>query len=644
MPHGPELFDTWKRLLTLERDAERARFAEEEKRLTLEEREQKGLCVLDLEMKEEFTGLGGRHLVTFERADKKRMRVPPEPGDLAALRPRRSPEQAPARGIVSRSTGTRVTVAFDKPPPPFIFEGRLVLDRIPNDVTFERTVTAVDTVRSWDQGVLRTRREVLLGNTPPRFDKPVPLAPDAKLNAGQRDAAERALGAQDFFLVHGPPGTGKSTVLAQVAVESVRRGERVLCTAASNAAVDHLAELCLSRGLRTLRIGHPARVSGALQEHTLDLVVEENPDRKLSRELFDEAFDLLGYARRQRTQGRSRERFHNARESQAEARQLMDEARKLERKAVRTELDRADVLCATLAALPGHVLSGESFDVALVDEATQAVEPLTLIAFLKAPRIVLAGDHQQLPPTVISQDAQKQGLGVSLFERLLKEHGDGVKKMLTEQYRMSEALMTFPSHEMYGDGLTAHPSVAGRTLADVLPQSSTGLDAPPFLFLDTAGKGFDEEREAKGESFLNPGEADLVLARVKELLAAGVPGRELAVIAPYRGQVSLLRERLEAAPGNATGIEVDTVDAFQGREKDVVLVTLTRSNAEGQVGFLSELRRTNVAITRARRHLFVVGDSATLSNHAYYARLIERAQALGGYRSAWEWASAEVTS
>jgi superfamily I DNA and/or RNA helicase len=205
--------------------------------------------------------------------------------------------------------------------------------------------------------------------------------------------------------------------------------------------------------------------------------------------------------------------------------------------------------------------------------------------------------------------------------------------MLREQYRMNTPIMSFPSKEMYGGELRAHPSVADRTLVDVLSPGST-VDAPPVLLLDTAGKGFDEEQEPDTGSLFNRGEADLVVARVKELLAAGLEPRELAVITPYRAQAHALRERVEPL---SPDVEVDTVDAFQGREKDAILVSLTRSNAEGQIGFLSDLRRMNVALTRARRHLFVVGDSATLSGHSFYSRFIESTQEGGGYRSAWEW-------
>jgi ATP-dependent RNA/DNA helicase IGHMBP2 len=629
MPRGPEHFTELSQLLDLEQRAERERLETDRTRLSLAEREARGLTMLDLELLEDSVGLGGRYLATFERPDRSELPFRLYPGDLVELSPRRAEPAQPTRAVISRATPRSVQLAFDRDPPPWVGEGRILIDIIPNDVTFDRARAALRTIAAMDRGVERQRREVLLGSTPPRFERPPAFEPTRALNPEQREAVALALSAQDFCLVHGPPGTGKSTVLAEVAVQEAKRGSRILATAASNTAVDRLLELSLNAGLRAVRVGHPARVAESLQEHTLDLLVEELPDRKVARELFDEAFSLLGYARKQRTRGRSRERFQNARESTTEARKLLDEARKLERKAVKTILDRAQVICATCASLPAGPLAHESFDVALLDEATQALEPIALIAFTKAPRVVLAGDHKQLSSTVLSEVAAKRGLGKSLFERLLEEHGEGVKRMLREQYRMHEQIMAFPSAEMYGGELRAHASAAGRTLAELLPKAT--LDAPPFLFLDTAGKGFEEEVEPDGESRFNAGEAELVTERARELLAAGLPANELAVIAPYRAQVSVLRERIPRE------VEVDTVDAFQGREKDVVLVSLTRSNPDGALGFLEDLRRMNVAITRARRHLFVVGDSATLGGHPFYARLVERAQAIDGYRSAWSW-------
>lgn len=623
-------FDSLIRWLELERSEQKARYAELRQTLPLGELEQKGLVVLDLESVEEAVGLGGRFLVTFARFDKQDIPARLQNGDLVEVRPRRSEDSGAAQGVVSRAARSRVQIAFDRPPPPFVSDARLRLDIVPNDVTFDRARAAVLAIKAMDRGTARHTREVLLGNEPPRSERTTQVELSRPLNSEQQLAVERALAAEDFFLVHGPPGTGKSTVLTEIAVQWVRSGKRVLATAASNAAVDHLLDLCLRAGLRGVRVGHPARVSPALLDNTLDVLVEQHPDRQVARELFDEAFELQGYARKQRRQGRSRARFANARESGAEARRLIDDARKLERQAVQAVLERASVICATLSTLDSGPLTGTRFDAALVDEATQAIEPLALGAFLKAPKVVLAGDHRQLAPTVISMKAAQEGLSKSLFERLLEDHGESVKQILLEQHRMSEAIMRFPSSEMYEGKLRAHPSVAARTLSEVL-RPDAAVDAPPMLFLDTAGKGFDDEQRAGEESRFNSGEAKLVVARARELIAAGLDPSELAVIAPYSAQTSLIREQLDGAS------EVDTVDAFQGREKDAVLISMTRSNSEGALGFLTDLRRMNVALTRARRHVFVVGDSATLSSHPFYARFLESVQSAGGYRSAWEW-------
>lgn len=625
-------FEHLERLLRLERAAAQAREAEERAALTQEERETRGLSASGLEAVEESVGLGGRFVVALERPDRAPLSARLSPGDVVAAHPRAALGVEPERAVVVRASRTRVELAFERPPAPFVRTGRVVLDRVPDDVTSQRAVAAVAEVAALERGQGRRLRDLLLGVRSPDFEVPKPWgAAGPPLNEEQAEAAALARAARDVFCIQGPPGTGKSTVLSAVASEWVRTGGgRLLCTAASNAAVDHLLFLCLQEGLRAVRIGHPARAKEGVQHAVLDVLVEAHPDRQLAKELFDEAFALLGHARKQRTRGRSRERFANARTAQAEARALMREARALERKAVDAVLGGAEVLCATLTALGAAPLSGMHFPLALVDEATQAIEPLTLLAFLRADRVLLAGDHRQLPPTVLSLEAARGGLARSLFERLVETH-PGVHRMLREQYRMNEALMSLISTDFYEGLLRAHPAVRTRSLADVLP-AGHGLDVPPFLFLDTAGRGFEEGQVAGSESFDNPGEAELVATRARALLAAGLSPDSLAVITPYRGQVALLQSALEG-----TGVEVDTVDAFQGREADAVLVSCVRSNAFGRLGFLQDLRRMNVALSRARRHLFLVGDSATLGRHPFYAHLVERAQAAGSYRSAWEW-------
>lgn len=623
--------------LSLEQKEEVRRLSELRSGVPLGEQEAMGLTFLDLEVTDESVGLGGRVTLSLEKPGRARLLAPPSPGDLVEVRPRHA-DVAPVPATVLGASQRALTLVFERVPPEHVTEGRLRVDLVHSDVTNQRARRAIEVLQGAERGDLKRKRELLTGRAAPSSESAASALPSSEaapsaLNPEQAEAVVRALQASDFFLVHGPPGTGKSTVLATIARRAVDAGQRLLCTAASNAAVDHLLELCVAQGLSVVRLGHPARVLPHLTAHTLDVRVEHHPDRRLSRALFDEALELMGYARRQRTQGRSRQRFANARASAASARALFDEARELERRAVRAVLDEADAVCATCSTLESGLLAQRSFDLALLDEATQAIEPLALWAFLKARRVVLAGDPEQLPPTVLSSGALELGLGVSLFERLLKLHGPSPYVLLREQYRMHAAIMAFPSEASYGGALRAHETAATRDLAPLLARPIA--DAAPVLFIDTAGKGYEERVDSAGQSTSNPEEAELVTRRARELLAAGLSASDLGIITPYRAQASLLRDAL-----GDDRLEIDTVDAFQGREKEAILVSMTRSNLDGSIGFLDDTRRMNVALTRARRHLFIAGDSATLARHRYYERLIASIQERGGYRSAWEWPDA----
>ena len=609
-------------LIALERAEVLRRWREDRESRTLVERAARGTVLLDVECTDVASGLGGRVVVTFARADGKPLETRLGSGDLVAVLPRRAEVADAPIGVVAERGRARVRVAFDEAPPAFVTDGRVALEQQATDVTFDRASDVLRRIAERDPPA----RAVLFGGAPARFDDASRVAAPGPLNPEQAEAVARALAARDLFLVHGPPGTGKSTVLAEIARAAAAAGERLLLCAASNAATDHLAILARAAGLDAVRVGHPARITPALAPHTLDARVRAHPHAELARRLHEEAHELLGYARRQRSQGRSQKRFANAREAQAEGRQLLAEARKLGARAERDVLASCPAVCATLTLAAGPDLAGLRFDRALVDEATQANAPLALAAFLRAPRVVLAGDHQQLPPTVLSLEAARAGLGRSLFERLLGEHPpDTIGRMLREQHRMHEAIMAFPSRAHYGGELRAHPSVKAHTL------DAAGVDAPPFLFLDTAGTGLSDALAPGTESHENPGEADLLLAHLRALLGAGVAPDRIAVITPYAAQVARLRAALE----DVRELEIDTVDAFQGREKDAVLVSLVRSNPDGEVGFLADVRRTNVALTRARRHLWVVGDAATLASHPYYAALVSHAESTGAYRSAW---------
>jgi predicted DNA helicase len=248
-----------------------------------------------------------------------------------------------------------------------------------------------------------------------------------------------------------------------------------------------------------------------------------------------------------------------------------------------------------------------------------------------AQRLVLAGDHCQLPPTIISPQAAAEGFGVSLMERLMALDGPRLARRLEVQYRMHQDIMAFSSQEFYDGALEADASVRGHRLRDLPGVTANALTETPVLFVDTAGAGYDEAAEDDGESRLNPQEGAVAAAQVQALLAAGVGAGDIAVITPYAAQARWLRGQLKAAE-----VEVDTVDGFQGREKEAVVVSLVRSNRDGEIGFLADVRRMNVALTRARRKLIVVGDSATVTAHPFYQRLVAYFEAVGAYRSVWE--------
>jgi predicted DNA helicase len=318
-----------------------------------------------------------------------------------------------------------------------------------------------------------------------------------------------------------------------------------------------------------------------------------------------------------------------------EAKSLLADARRLESQTVEQILDHADVLCATLTGLDSEVLGRRQFQLAVIDEACQSVEPSCWIPLQRVERVVLAGDHCQLPPTIISAEAAREGFGVSMLERLAAMHGATITRRLDVQYRMHAAIMDFSSAEFYDGTLVADDSVKSHSLAE-LPGVVTDLTATPFDFIDTAGASYDETQEDDGASRFNREEAELVVRKVEAIRAAGVSARDIAVISPYAAQVRLLREMIDAKVDDGDAVEVDTVDGFQGREKEAVVISLVRSNATGEIGFLADTRRMNVALTRARRKLIVIGDSATIGGHPFYSRFMEYVERIGAYRTVWE--------
>ena len=623
-------FDRLARLLVLESRAEANHLSERGSRLSPADAERTGTSLIDLIVIDEDTGLGGRRLLQLA----KRKRVPLPWTRLDAGSPvllsvnTRKPGDG-YRGVVFERSEASIKVALGYMSDDMADHETWRLDLSSDEVSAKRQRSALLRAKSAQGDRLAELRDVLMGRRQPEFghhdDQPVI---DTGLNHAQREAVRFALSARDVALIHGPPGTGKTTAVVELIRRAVRDGQKVLASAPSNMAVDNIFERLVNAGQRAVRLGHPARVMPELRARTLDLLVKDHADVRLSRKLVKEAMGLFRQAGRYT---RARPEPGARREARREAKSLLADARRLEALAVEQILDTADVLCATTTGLSSRILGTRRFDLAVIDEACQSTEPGCWIPVPWCDRVVLAGDHCQLPPTVVSPEAAAEGLSTSLFERLVALHGPSIARRLTVQYRMHEAVMDFSSLEFYDAELEADATVRGHVLSDLPDVASAPLTQSPIEFIDTAGASFDEEIEPDGESRLNRREAALACRKVGQLLDSGVAPGCIGVISPYAAQVRLLRELLPDS-----GLEVDSVDGFQGREKEAIVISLVRSNPKGELGFLKDVRRMNVAMTRARRKLLVIGDSATLSGNPFYRRMIDYFETSGTYRTVWE--------
>jgi ATP-dependent RNA/DNA helicase IGHMBP2 len=627
--NADEHFPRLARLLELENRVEAQRAVERSRRLKPSDAEKSGNALIDLAIVDEDAGLGGRYLVRF--AKRSRAELPWTRLDVGSPVLLSDMESSARhwRGIVSRRSPASIQVALNYLPDEINEIERWRFDLAADEVALARQQAALEHARLARGDRLAELRQVLLGQRETKFAAQVeedPLA--AGLNAPQQAAVRFALSARDVALIHGPPGTGKTTTVVELIRRAIRRGEKVLACAGSNIAVDNLLERLVAGGERAVRLGHPARVLPELQAHTLDLLVEDHRDVALAHKLVKEALALFRKASRYT---RAKPEPGSRQATRQEAKSLLADARRLEDQAVEQVLDQASVVCATLTGLDDDLLGKRRFGLVVIDEACQSTEPACWVAIARGERVVLAGDHCQLPPTIVSEQAAAQGLGVSLFERLMNHAGELISKKLTIQYRMHESIMDFSSAEFYNGELVADASVAGHKLCDLPHVTANRLTESPVEFIDTAGAGYDEEQEPDGESRLNPQEGELVIRKLNSLLEAGLAPHLVAVITPYAAQARWLRERVKAP-----GLEIDSVDGFQGREKEAILMSLVRSNATGEIGFLTDVRRMNVALTRARRKLLVIGDSATLSSDPFYRRLFDYLEQIGAYRTVWE--------
>ncbi len=630
-----EHFQRLLRLLDLEADAEKQALITDLQRRSPASAEASGASLNTLVIRDETAGLGGRILLTL---GKRNQNLPLPWTRLGSGSPVILSEENQAsgadlrdawRGVVTRLYKDNIQVAFAQWPESASEHPTFRLDRSSDEISRQRQRQALEKAQAATDSRLGDMREILLGRRLPAFNPgTTPLPLDENLNDSQQAAVSFALSAADVAIIHGPPGTGKTTTLVELIRQIVRAGERVLVVAPSNIAVDNLLEKLLAKDEEAIRLGHPARVLPELRQHALDLLVENHPDMKVVQRLMREARALRGQAARFT---RARPEPGARRALRDEAKQTVADARRIEDRVVERLLNSAQIVCATLTGLDRDLLASQRFEWCIMDEASQSTEAAAWAPLQIASRLVLAGDHFQLPPTVISAEAVTQGFAISLLERLMGQAGKDISRRLTQQYRMHHEIMDFSSQEFYESSLAAHPTVKQHLLRDLPGVSSNALTDSAIHFIDTAGASYDESVEPDGDSRFNLSEALLVIKIVQTLLASGLAPVDIAVISPYSAQVRLLRERIQQPE-----MEIDSVDGFQGREKEAVIVSLVRSNRENQIGFLEDVRRMNVALTRARRKLIVIGDSATVTVHPFYQRMVTYFESIGAYHSVWE--------
>jgi superfamily I DNA and/or RNA helicase len=444
------------------------------------------------------------------------------------------------------------------------------------------------------------------------------------LNATQEEAVNRVLWAKDVAVVHGPPGTGKTTTLVEAINEVLRREPQVLVCAQSNMAVDWISEKLVDRGIPVLRLGNPVRVDDKMLSFTYERRFEAHPDYELLWAIRKAIRELRG-----RRKGLRGEAYHQKME------RLRDRANELEIRINAELFGEARVIACTLVGSAHRLLDGQKFGTLFIDEAAQALEAACWIPIRRASRVVLAGDHCQLPPTVKSIAALKAGLGKTLMERIVEQKPE-VVTLLRVQYRMNEEIMRFSSDWFYNNKVESAPEVKYRSILDLdLPM--TWVDTSLFDIPADSDVSFKEQ--FVGESFgrINKAEAELTLLALQQYFEKIGKTRllndrlDVGIISPYRAQVQYLRQQLkkkEYFKPFRHLVTVNTVDGFQGQERDIILISLVRSNDEGQIGFLRDLRRMNVAITRARMKLIILGDAQTMTRHPFYRKLYEYIEAL----------------
>lgn len=632
-----------RRWLQKEREAELEQSQALCDRLDVRELERRGLALRHLRISAQSTGLYGRTLLTFEPGQAFRKELPAHSittGDIVGAA-NASENSESVSGVVIGVGPSSVQISFEESLDviPIDSDALVNLTKLANEVTHKRLKSALNYIETGSHSILDN---CLLGNStlsaplqtlPPQIlneDNQIRHVND-QLDDSQKEAVRFALLQKELAVVHGPPGTGKTTTIVEIITQVVKSGLKVLCCAPSNVAVDNLLARLARNRIKVVRLGHPARVNVELQKFSLDAQINMSDQTQLVRDIRHEIDGNFVKMKKSRSKGEQSG-------LRREIKELRKELHERERKAVKEILRHSEVVLSTLTSAsvegPLRHVKERHFDITVIDECSQALEMACWIALPFAPKAILAGDHLQLPPTIMSEEAAREGLNFTLMERVIKELGSEVVRMLKVQYRMNEKIMTWASNALYNGELTAHACVKSHLLRDLPNVKDNENTSIPLVLIDTTGCDMYEMATPDEISKANEGEVALVCLHVEELVSSGLNPADIAVITPYNLQVELIRLQLSS---KYPQLEIRSVDGFQGREKEAVVLSLVRSNPNREIGFLAESRRLNVAVTRARRHVAVICNSETVSTDQFLKGFISYLEEYGEVRTGMQY-------
>ena len=604
---------------------------------SITERRKQGVCWYPVNLEKTKFDSGERLLVRISRPDEHRDAHMFQSGKLISLfsnSGKNHENSEVVNGVVNQVKEHEMLMTLNcDDVPEWIHDGYLGMQLLFDENAYREMENALKYLIKTKEERINQIKGILLGGIEAQFDDKHPVSLSG-LNQSQNHAINLIRNAKDVAIVHGPPGTGKTTTLVQAILHILHDEQHVLVCAPSNAAVDLFVEKLDKEGVNVVRIGHPARVTQNILSNTLDARIAHHSDFKNLKVLRKKAEEFRSMGKKYK-----RNFGHAEREQRrmvfAEAKKMKEEAEQLEFYIVNSILSNAQVIASTLVGANNYNLKGMKFGTVFIDEAAQALEPASWIPIIKSERVIFAGDHFQLPPTIKSYDAAKSGLEVTLFEKAIRRNHADV--MLREQYRMHEQIMNFSSKYFYKDQLFPNEKVANWKIFE---------EDNPVEFVDTAGTGFFEQVDAETKSSYNKEEANLLFRHFTayldqiQIMDKLDEVQNIGIISPYKAQVGLLQEKFEEAFTDQDDLKnkftINTVDSFQGQERDIIYIGLVRSNEKGEIGFLSDTRRMNVAITRAKKKLVIIGDSGTIGTHPFYEKFLDYVDEIGAYRSAFE--------